>query len=281
VRATPAARAGGLVSRVHQTLYSAWAARRHRARFDEVERFLLFVGYPRSGHSLVGAILNAHRNAVVSHELDATRLILDGCTRDQLYARIVARAAWFHLRGDASNYRYRVPGEWQGRFARLSVIGDKRGGIVTRRLAGEPRLFDRIRALVRVPLKLVHVVRNPFDNVAAISLWHGLSLTESIDYYFEHCRTTSRLGELASPEELFTLRHEAWIAEPREALGRLCTFVGLEAAPAYLEAAARIVFERPTRTRGRVPWTAALVRDVERRASVHPFLDGYPFDSPS
>ena len=64
---------------------SAYARRRYRDDFDRVERFCLFVGYPRSGHSIVGAVLNAHRDAVISHELDAPPLVLGGCTRDDLY----------------------------------------------------------------------------------------------------------------------------------------------------------------------------------------------------
>jgi hypothetical protein len=53
---------------------SARARRKHGADFAAVEAFLLFVGYPRRGHSIVGACLNANRDAVVSHELDASRL---------------------------------------------------------------------------------------------------------------------------------------------------------------------------------------------------------------
>ena len=138
-----------------------WLRRRRARDFATVERFCLFVGYPRSGHSLVGALLNAHRDAVIAHELDVPPLIVAGCARDELYARILARARWFHLRGDRSNYAYRVPRQWQGRFAALHVIGDKRGGAVTRCIAAEPDFLERVRPLVGVPLRLIHVVRNP------------------------------------------------------------------------------------------------------------------------
>jgi len=35
-------------------------ARRYRRHFDAVRTFCLFIGYPRSGHSLVGSLLDAH-----------------------------------------------------------------------------------------------------------------------------------------------------------------------------------------------------------------------------
>src|SRR5262245_32956253 len=114
------------VYQIIQTTRSARLRRRHRADFDRVERFCLFVGYPRSGHSIVGAMLNAHRDAVISHELIVPPLILRGCGRDELFARILARAEWFNMRGNRANYDYRIRHQWQGRFATLRVIGDKR-----------------------------------------------------------------------------------------------------------------------------------------------------------
>ncbi len=271
--------AGDAIYRVHQSIWSAWARRRYEDAFQHVARFCLFVGYPRSGHSIVGALLNAHRNAVISHELNAPPLILAGCTRDELYSRILARAYWFNLRGNRSNHEYQVPNQWQGRFEALHVIGDKRGGAVTRCLAEHPDFFVRVRSLVAVPLRLIHVVRNPFDNIAAISIWHHLSLEESADFYFAHCRTTSQLGGLCDPEELIGLRHEELVRAPREVLTRLCHFLGLVPYPGYVEDCCSIVFAAPTSTRRKVTWPSGLVRDVERRARSYAFLEGYPFET--
>ena len=209
------------------------------------------------------------------HELNAPPLIQGGCTRNSLYAQILARAAWFNLRGNTSNYRYQVPGQWQGRFESLRVIGDKRGGAVTRSIEADPRLLDTVRSLVGVPLKLIHAVRNPFDNIAAISIWHRMSLPESVEYYFRHCDTTSRLPELTAPEEVFEVRHEQFVHEPDDALRRLCAFVSLYADPGYLEACSSVVFDSPTRTRRKVEWSAPLLARVEARIQAVPFLGGY------
>lgn len=260
---------------LHQHAWSAWAQRRYRDAFDRVARFCLFVGYPRSGHSIVGAALNAHRDAVISHELNAPPLILGGCTRNELFARILARAYWFNMRGNESNYRYQIPHQWQGRFATLRVIGDKRGGAVTRCIAAHPDFLDRVRRLVGVPLRLVHVVRNPFDNIAAISRWHALSLEDSVEFYFSHCATTAILDTLCDASEVITLHHEAVIADPRGALADLCRFLDLEIYPGYLDDCASIMLAAPTSPRRNVDWPAALRRDVEQRAREYPFLDRY------
>jgi hypothetical protein len=265
--------------RLHQNAWSAWARRRYREDFDRVAAFCLFVGYPRSGHSVVGAMLNAHRDAVIAHELNAPPLILAGCSRDDLYARILARAVWYNRRGNSSNYVYQVPGQWQGRFAALRVIGDKRGGAVTRCLAANPDFLQRVRTLVGVPLRLVHVVRNPFDNIGAISIAEALPLAQSIEFYFAHCQTTARLDALCAPHELITVHHEAMVREPAAVLTDLCGFLGLERYAGYVEDCSRIVFKAPTYTRHRVRWSAAQIRDVEQRARAFPFLAGASFEN--
>ncbi|KAJ7379389.1 hypothetical protein OS493_016626 [Desmophyllum pertusum] len=38
--------------------------------YDGVETFVMFIGYPRSRHSLVGAILDAHPEIIIPHEYD-------------------------------------------------------------------------------------------------------------------------------------------------------------------------------------------------------------------
>lgn len=264
--------------RILQSAWSAWLRRRCARDFAAVERFCLFVGYPRSGHSLVGALLNAHRDAVIAHELDVPPLILAGCARDELYARILARARWFHLRGDRSNYAYRVPRQWQGRFATLRVIGDKRGGAVTRCIAAEPGFLERVRELVGVPLRLIHVVRNPFDNIAAIAIWERKPLAESARFYFAHCDTTARLGTLCRPGELLTLRHEEMLRDPGAVLARLCTGLGLAPYPGYLEDCSAIVFPQGTFTRHKVEWTPALRGEVAARSASYAHLAGYAWD---
>lgn len=226
----------------------------------------------------MGAFLNAHRHAVVSHELTASDLILAGCTRDELYARILARASWFNLRGNRSNYAYQVANQWQGRFEALRLIGDKRGGAVTRALAAHPDFLERVRDLVRVPLRLIQVVRNPLDNIAAISIWNQQSLADSAALYFDYCATTATLGEICDPSEWIRIGHEDLVGEPRRALAGLCRFVGLDPEPSYLDDCARVVLPSPTFTRRRVEWSTELLREVRSRARDYPHLDVYDLD---
>ena len=70
---------------------------------DEVKVFCLFIGYPRSGHSLVGALLDAHENVAMAHELNAIRHQRYGFDRHQILYLILENAAELASTGRATS----------------------------------------------------------------------------------------------------------------------------------------------------------------------------------
>jgi len=103
----------GLVSRTAWVLLQligearGW---RRASSFGELGSFCLFLGYPRSGHSLVGALLDARPNMVIAHELNALDFVQHGIKREALYYLLLSRARWFARRNaEWSGYKYAVP----------------------------------------------------------------------------------------------------------------------------------------------------------------------------
>jgi hypothetical protein len=276
VRALPVARRYPALAAI-----TSVRSRRLRHDFASVRSFLLFVGHPRSGHSLVGALVDAHPNAVVAHELDVLKYVEAGFGRDQLFTLLVghqeSRAAGGLRSG--SGYTYEVPDQWQGRYERIDVIGDKKGGRSTARLAERPELFDRLGATVDVPVKLVQVVRNPYDNIATMyRRGPRIPLAEHAATYFRLAATVRDLRKRVDDDHFHELRLEDLIDDPTTSLRRLTDFLGLEPAPGYLAASAGIVFPTGRRTRTDAPWTSELLELVATEASAYPNLDGYRFD---
>lgn len=255
------------------------AGRRSRRRFDEVEAYCMFIGYPRSGHSLVGSLLDAHPDVAISHELDALRYFHAGFSRDQVFALILANERWYGENGRHwGTYTYAVPNQWQGRFRRLRVIGDKKGGRSIRRIRDAPELFERVRTKVRVPLRLVHVTRNPYDNIATMFAKNRRTLSQTANHYLRLCETVGATRAKAADDEVVDIRHESVVTDPVTTLRRLCRFLGLEADDAYLADCASILFPSPRQTRQSAPWTPGLVDDVQGRIAGFDFLDGYSFE---
>lgn len=94
----------------------------------ELRTFLFFIGYPRSGHSLIGSIIDAHPQAIVAHEYDVIgkwpqlNSSRNGQHRQLLY-QLYNNSRYHAVSGkrapsaSSSNvYTYHVPNEWQGKY---------------------------------------------------------------------------------------------------------------------------------------------------------------------
>lgn len=279
-----------LLERAQDAFRVAWTwasigreARKNAARFKDVHTFCLFVGYPRSGHSIIGALLDAHPNAVMAHELGALKYFYVGFDRVRLYHLITMDARRrSHRHGRSPYFEYCVPGQWQGRFERIQVIGDKHGEGASWRLRANPWLLERVRKTVAVRLRIIHVTRNPFDNISTMAIRKAggaeADPSSQISKYFTLCESVSNIRRLLEDEELIEFRHEEFVDDPRSTLLDLCQAVGLEADGEYLDACSGIVYKAPHRSRERVSWRPEARKEVERRMSEFPFLEGYRFD---
>jgi hypothetical protein len=252
----------------------AWTERR---RLQEAERFVLFIGHGFSGHSLVGSLLDAHPDAAISHELDVVRFLDAGFSRRQLMGLICYRQQAWESAGRVQNaYSYRVDGQWQGRTRRLTVIGDKKGGLTTMRLADDPTLLARLRAEIGLPLRVVHVTRDPLDNIGSMIRTMGYSPEQAVRIWRRQVETCTWIhGELAV-DELHVVGTEQVKAAAAEWLADLCRFVGLVPTPDYLDACAALVDPEPSRSRSAVAtWPDRLLHEVHEVTAEHAFLQPY------
>lgn len=253
--------------------------------FAEIETYCTFIGYSRSGHSLVAALLDAHPNIVIAHELYALKYIQYGFGRDQLYYLLFQQT---RVRGHSwrrgSGYTYNVPEQWQGSFKKLYVIGDKHGQFTARTLAENPELLKKLQDVVKVPVKFIHVVRNPFDNIATMALRkakrdnESLNVQETVDLYFRVCELVMKVKSMTDSVNTLDIRHEDFIDDPKKQLQRLCFWLGVEPSTSYLNACASIVFETPNKSRHKIEWEPDVKHEIESKMRLFPFLAGYRFD---
>jgi hypothetical protein len=255
------------------------AAALHPGRFGHVHTVLLFIGYPRSGHSLIGSLLNAHPRIVVAHELHALWYVDRGFSRTELFSLIWRRDRWFgrHNR-QWTEFNYSVPGQWQGASERLEVIGDKKGDGVTDLLQGYPGLLEAARTVLGSRVRIIHTVRNPYDNVATMARRTGDPLSQCIERHRNRTALNAELIERLGDDTVLTVRHEDVIANPAGELERICAFLDLEAPEDYTEACSGIIYRSPHLSRHRVAWNNEDRAAVERIIARTPFLSGYRFD---
>jgi hypothetical protein len=274
-----ARRIGHWLGLVPEWLHARRLARREPGRFDDLQAFVLFVGYPRSGHSLVGSLLDAHPDVAIAHELHVLRYLKYGFSREQIFAMLLENAAAMAESGRVvTGYSYEIPGQWQGRTRSLRVIGDKRGGTTIRKLRARPWLLPRLERRIGLPLRFVHVLRNPFDNVATIFLrGESRTLDESIEHYFRMVEAIAWLKERLPAGSVLDVRHEDIVADPVGQLVRLCGFLAVEPEAGWLSACGAAVWKETHRSRDDLAWTPAQREEIEKRMARHPFLAGYHF----
>ncbi|GBE18379.1 hypothetical protein BMS3Abin16_00979 [archaeon BMS3Abin16] len=272
---------------IYDYLPSLYGGFKNRKIFDDVTTYCMFIGYPRSGHSLIGALLDAHPEMIIAHELNTLRYILGMYNRNQIYHLLIKKSLLFALTGRkrGGGYDYNVPNQWQGTFKNLRIIGDKQGGGSTLITQTRPDILDKLRKVVGVKVKLIHVIRNPFDNITTISIRERQNnpvdrtcLKRNIDYFFTLCEVVSKTRNQVKESEFFELKHESFIKSPQSHLKGLCSFLGVEATKDYLDDCASIVYKSPHKSRFKVKWTPELIELVESKIDEYPFLKGCSYE---
>jgi hypothetical protein len=253
--------------------------------FSSVRTFCLVVGHTKSGGSMLGAMLDAHPRIVMADELDVLKYMAAGFDAGRLYHLIDKSARREALKGRVtarrlSPYSFEVPGQWQGRHDSVEVVGDSKAGIATQRLGDDPgALADLGHLIGPASLKVVHVVRNPFDPIAVMMIRGGRSIDGAIDRYFANCDILADLHSRLDAGTIEIVQYENMVAESRTVLTNVCRFLGVDCTDEYIEACVSVVRPEPERERTRVDWTGPVVADIEARAQRYPFLSGYRFDS--
>lgn len=288
----------------------------NQSTVDQVRTFLFFVGYPRSGHSIVASCLDAHPEAIVAHEFNVFGKLLhpeavrELSNRSVLYSALYqnslhqSQAGW---RSGQEQYRSKkgytlevnATGSWQGRFQRLTVIGDKSGGLTTHVYRDTPKLFvealTTLQRTVGVPMKVLHVVRNPFDIVATKLLYrlsemkgrrgnfslgspvtntrHVMQAIKSLEAEAE--AVSKVIGKLT----VLTVQSEQFVLDTKATLKRICGFLNLECPDTYLQMCDSVVYDKPSRSRSVVMWNRATRDYVEELISRYPFFSQYSLDS--
>ncbi len=260
--------------------YSAWTA---PDQFKDVRTYCMFVGHNKSGVSMIGALLDAHPDAILSDEADALEYVRAGFSRDQIF-HILLRQSRRELRKGRVTarrlqpYSYLVPGQWQGRYRSLRVIGDSTAGSSTRTLGQQPDLLERIQyTLPGVDVKFIQVIRNPYDPISAMMVRGGRSFENAIGTYFAYCETLTTLRNQLGPSRLLSVRYEDFVRDGRTHLTNICEFLGLQAEPDYLTACTDILHDAPETSRQWVTWDAAHIDQVAAQIERFDFLSGYAF----
>ena len=266
-----------------QFLTTAYNVRRNPGLFREVKTYVVFIGHNKSGTSMIGSLLDAHPSVVISDEVDALKYIPVGFSREQIFHLLLKGSRRELIKGRVTArrlqpYSYLVPGQWQGRFDQLQVIGDSTSGSSTRRFAADPELPGRLQMLMgAVNVKFIQVIRNPYDPISVMMVRGKRTFENAIEHYFTNCETLARLREGLNSSQLFSVKYEDFIHNPEAQLGNLCAYLDIQSYEDYIRACTSILYKTPERSRQIVAWDPTWIEVVKTRLECYDFLQGYSY----
>lgn len=284
--------------------------------YNDVQTFVIFIGYPRSSHSLVGAILDAHPEIIIPHEyhiiehwnsFQEEAIKKSGLLKYLLFFNLHSLSTWQATFGNRAEkpvfiddgiYSYNVPGSWQGTFSdKLRVIGDKKGGGTTMELTEKPEKFAALKELnesLGISLRFLHVVRNPYD---VISTWvlrlfnlrrkasDGLSkinkpatLDGFIKSFFELVETNEKIRQTYGDDTVLDILSHELISKPKETMMAVCKFLDVTCKSDYLQQAESILYGKPSITRTSVAWTEEQKQRVQDEMRKYPLFQSFRFE---
>jgi len=275
-----------------------------------LERYLMFVGYNRSGSSLIGVLLNSHPEMLVSDEVGVmdSRHFSPQTTQYEVLRMIFS--------GDMEMLEYEnkpktyakdkigsVKDQWKNRYSRLRVIGDKTAYLSTEMLYNDPSLLDSFQKMIGFPISVLFIYRNPYDIIATLGLrdflfnfptrwklrWSLLSAykpadsekyeldSEYVSKFFEHSDKVREVLAMFSDDQVFSVSHEDFVASPMKKLQEICTFLNVKCTKDYLDSCTSVVNTNAHKSRYKVRWTREQLDEVGVGIEKYPWLKGYTF----
>lgn len=278
--------------------------------YDGVKNFVVFVGYSRSGSTIVASMLDAHPNIIVSNENNFMMKWWEGnfdkLNRYTLYSLLCQDSRISSTNGTRSQnrtlrkgYSIGIESLWQGRYANLTIIGNKRAEKLTKLFIENPfkmkEKYKHLQASLKVPIIAIHVIRNPFDMVATRMFYaHGSAyphklLNQNVTKLSNDTLMKKEMSNLFDLAEMimqmeqsfkFNILHihiEDFVKDANTIIKEMCEYLHVPCADWYVHACAKAVFPKISRTRDLVEWKPDAIHTMKEKIRQFPFFDGYTY----
>ena len=269
---------------------------------EQVKTFIFFLGHARSGHSIVGSILDAHPHVILAHEAKLFQTLNEDLSNKKTHYEnksVIFNTLWNNsfrssnsgLRTEEGKalrkgYSLSIDGLYQGTYiAPVQVIGDKNGGKTTALFMSKPsnweQVFFKLKSIVNIPIKVIHVIRNPYDNIATSAIYRskGLKITtvkqsnksteidystmkRYIDKYFNFFEA---IQQVKSKYHLNVLEVHGkdLIENPKATILSMCSFLEIQCSDNYIEICSNKLFKSESKTRYKLYWTKKSISTVQ------------------
>ena len=280
---------------------------------ESVKTFILFIGFARSGSSILGALLDAHPHVVLSNEYMLISKAARGNPKDPVFndRRTLFSALYNRQRSLLNHslintnkgYSLYIQNSYMGTYKdRIDVVGDKSGAYTNFVHLGNKRYFfeviQHLGDVVKAPIKFINPVRNPFDIIATQMLYGvgGKDLRHKckanthkiiLDPMYIDCKVKHFEKEIWSIVEIcdhesqqYEVLHvhlEDLVESPRVEILKICNFLGISCPEDYISACTEKLFKETSKSRHSIEWPDEALDKVHSIIQLIPHLKRYSF----
>lgn len=141
--------------------------------------------------AVVTSMLDAHPNVVIAHEYSLFSKWLEApmlhSNKTWLFNTLYDNSQYVQgLRTNNAMRKGYSPDWWQGKYDKhVHVIGDKAGSMTAQAYRRDSSMFNFTyqqlkKTLNGVPISVIHVLRNPYDNIASMLLYNHNHVTSML-----------------------------------------------------------------------------------------------------
>lgn len=237
--------------------------------------FLLIIGNARSGSTLIGSIINAHKNAIIANETQASRIFWEGLTKEDLYKIIEQNV----LEIEDSQFLYSgykpISSDRIIEKTNPIIIGEKIWNPATLLLHGKYNLIEQLSITIGLPILLIHSIRNPFNAIATMHLKSGAPIADRIAWYFMHCEAVKMISKRCNSVNFLHVYHEDLITNSAQEISAMCSFLNLPIHAQHLTVVKQSLFNKPNESRNLVSWSNNEILQISRKMENYEFLHKY------
>jgi len=273
--------------------------------YDSVENYIMFFASGRTGHTWIGAIMDAAPNTIVANQLDALHFYERGSSRDSIYKRLATNSYLCGITRWAQVYDYSIKNMWQGKIDKheeLNVIGDKDGGKALHRVRDMMKdglgtqedvdnfdfVFGDYDAMPGLKKSVLDWFQGFFDVIQNTPLFIGMlrhpanvigtvvfrTPDRSFDWALESVLSRFRIllwlqENLANKNQWYLIESEKFAKNTEEELQKICDFAGISCPKQLIEQVNKQTHHEIHETWKSVDWTQA------HMAQVNTFVEKY------
>jgi len=283
---------------------------------ENVKTFVFFIGHGRSGSSIIGSMLDSHPHMIISYQSHILQEVLnkpEASDKSFIFNKIWKTSCYMTMmtRGRATykdnkkNYTLFFDGLYQGKYNNhVDVIGDKEAGKISGMFMHDPEKFksmlSKLREAVDIPIKVIHPIRNPFDNIATILLYeyHEHSIVEATktklgnstividskrvdsntEDYFLYYQASEEAPKMFNLDTI-QIHNQDLVMHPRRTIIGLCEFLEVFCSDDYIETCSNKMFGEVSKTRYKIQWKDYQIANITKNIQKFKSLLRYDFNS--